>query len=225
MPELSVVMPVRNPRTSIWAAVESVLNQDVDLELIVVDDGSAREQRQVFIDLARLSQRVRVVQRATSGGIVAALNTGHDAARGTWRIKLDDDDRFEAGSLARLMAAARVHGEQHYCYGDTHLPVQGITHCPGAWWPGINRETHMTWYAILWPGALWGQARYWKPTHLPIYHEDWDFVLQLERLGVQGVHTPGVALHYWHDPAGGGLMNRARPYLPAIHRAIHERFG
>ena len=53
MPQISVIIPVRNARPYVEAAVQSVFAQaGVDLEVIVVDDGSTDETPQVCRDLA-----------------------------------------------------------------------------------------------------------------------------------------------------------------------------
>jgi glycosyltransferase involved in cell wall biosynthesis len=98
-PLFSVIMPTRNPGRYLAPAVESVLCQaGVDLELILVDDGttdgSIDELR------ARHDPRLRVVTGPRQG-IAACLNAGLDAARGSLIVRCDSDDLLPEGRLAR----------------------------------------------------------------------------------------------------------------------------
>jgi glycosyltransferase involved in cell wall biosynthesis len=84
-------------------AIRSVLAQDfADFELVIVDDGSTDDTRQVVEGFA--DPRVRYCYRP-NGGLSAARNTGARAARGALLTFLDDDDRFADGALARVAAA------------------------------------------------------------------------------------------------------------------------
>lgn len=224
MTEISIVIPVYNPRPTLWRTVESCVAQDVDSEIIIVDDGS--EKTAIIGDVRKAYPQVKLITKA-NGGIHDALNAGHDAASGEWRIKVDDDDWLATGCLERMLIALDGVDRQadYFAYGDTFQPLQQIVHKPGVWSPLLNYDQHRTWYAILWHSSWWGRVRYWKPDELPIYHEDWDFVRQLETAGCKGLYVSGVCLNYVYDPVGDSLMNRAQPYIPRIHEIVHERFG
>jgi len=73
-------------------------------EVVIVDDGSPDETRQV---LASLKARGLVDLRWESiphAGRAAALNRAFDLARGEFIFLLDDDDRIEPGALADIVA-------------------------------------------------------------------------------------------------------------------------
>ena len=81
-PDVSVVIPTR----SRWhllsgAALPSALEQeDVELEVIVVDDGSEDETPARLRELA--DPRLVVIRHETSRGVAVARNAGISAARG-----------------------------------------------------------------------------------------------------------------------------------------------
>ena len=81
-------------------AVESVLSQrcDVPLELLIVDDGS--EPAVAAIDDAR----VRILRLPRNYGISYALNAGLTQARYEWIARIDGDDLWRPGKLARQWA-------------------------------------------------------------------------------------------------------------------------
>lgn len=103
--EISLVMPVWRPHPD-WlvAAVMSALGQhDVDLELLVVDDGN---EVPVADLLAAVADRRMRVLRVPHGGVSAARNAGLAEARGAYVRFVDADDVAEPGSTARLRALA-----------------------------------------------------------------------------------------------------------------------
>lgn len=106
-PLVSVVIPAYNAACFLDLSIQSALSQaDVDLEVIVVDDGSTDNTRD------RLSgwrdPRLRSIHRA-NGGCAEALNTGIRAARGSYIAILDADDLWLPGKLARHIAFHRDH--------------------------------------------------------------------------------------------------------------------
>ena len=103
-PAVSVVMTVYNDFRFLDAAVDSVLAQDFrDLELIIVDDGNARDA--MFDALARRDPRIRIVVNPTNLGASAAANRGIESARGDIIARLDADDVAEPAWIGCLVAA------------------------------------------------------------------------------------------------------------------------
>ena len=89
---VSVIMPMRNARPFVADALRSVLRQDgVELEIIVVDDGSTDGSGDVV--RAMDDARIRMVI-GPGKGIAAAFNTGLAAARGELLARCDADDLF-----------------------------------------------------------------------------------------------------------------------------------
>jgi glycosyltransferase involved in cell wall biosynthesis len=104
---VSVVIPTRDrwPLLSTHALPSALGQEDVDLEVIVVDDGSSDGTSD---HVARLSDpRVRVVRHDTAQGPAAARNAGIAAARGDWIAFLDDDDLWSPRKLRTQVEAAR----------------------------------------------------------------------------------------------------------------------
>jgi glycosyltransferase involved in cell wall biosynthesis len=98
-PEVSIIIPTRNRwRLLSTHALPSALNQvDVDIEILVVDDGSVDETP---VRLSRITDpRLRVLPNTASPGVAGARNTGIAAARGAWVAFLDDDDLWAPGKL------------------------------------------------------------------------------------------------------------------------------
>jgi glycosyltransferase involved in cell wall biosynthesis len=99
-PLVTVVVPTHDRPGPLRRAVASALAQTmVDLEVVVVDDGS---QPPVALEP---DPRVRVLRHSAGRGLAASLNAGIRAARGRWIAHLDDDDVLLPHMLERSLEA------------------------------------------------------------------------------------------------------------------------
>jgi len=95
-PAISVLLPVGAARATTVEAVHSVLAQsEPDLELLVIGRDDVQALRERLPDDAR----IRLIARRAPG-IVGALNTGLQAARGRYVARMDDDDVADPHRLA-----------------------------------------------------------------------------------------------------------------------------
>ena len=100
---VSVVIPAYNAETYVKAAVESALRQThTNVEVVVVDDGSADGTRDVLASVS--DKRLRVVHQPNSG-VALARNSGIEIGRGPFVAFLDADDVWLPTKLARQLAA------------------------------------------------------------------------------------------------------------------------
>jgi glycosyltransferase involved in cell wall biosynthesis len=117
---VSVVIPTRNRRELLEVTLAAVLDQlAVDLEVVVVDDGS---DVPVAAVINNCDARVRVVRHPTSRGVAAARNTGIDAARYPWLAFTDDDDVWAPDKLtSQLDALSERSSARWSCVGDVQV--------------------------------------------------------------------------------------------------------
>ena len=102
--EISVIVPVFNRRHTIADAIASVQSQShADFELIVVDDGSTDDTKEVIA--SRRDPRIRLLVHDQNRGAAAARNTGLEAATGHYIAFLDSDDSWHPDKLKRQLAA------------------------------------------------------------------------------------------------------------------------
>jgi glycosyltransferase involved in cell wall biosynthesis len=89
---------MRNAQRYVRQAIESVLCQsDVELEVLVIDDGSTDQSAEI---VSRIEDpRVRMVP-GPCGGISVALNHGLDLAKGEFIVRCDADDVYPPDRLA-----------------------------------------------------------------------------------------------------------------------------
>jgi glycosyltransferase involved in cell wall biosynthesis len=117
MPEISVVIPTHNRRDLLSLTLRSVLRQrDVDLEVVVVDDGSGDDTPEF---LRRVTDpRVRVLRHAAPQGVSTARNHGIEEARGRWVAFLDDDDLWAPRKLSLQLEVLRT-SQRKWSYAGT----------------------------------------------------------------------------------------------------------
>ncbi len=113
-PAVSVIIPTRNRRGFLEQSARDALRQvDVELEVVIVDDGSTDAHAVRGIEM--LDPRISLVRHDLMCGVATARNTGLARARGTWLAFLDDDDRWAPTKLrAQLDAAAAAHASWAY---------------------------------------------------------------------------------------------------------------
>jgi glycosyltransferase involved in cell wall biosynthesis len=104
-PRLSVVVPTWNAVDTVGRGLESVLaERGVDLECVVVDDGSTDGTADVVEALARADPRIVLLRLPENAGVSNARNRGLGIARGDWIAFHDADDVMRPGGVAALMA-------------------------------------------------------------------------------------------------------------------------
>src|SRR4030095_4236833 len=102
---VSVVIPTHNRARLLPLTLFSVLRQqEVDLEVIVVDDGSTEDLRSAVGELN--DPRVRLLRHAPPQGVSVARNRGVAEASGRWVAFLDDDDLWAPNKLLMQVRAA-----------------------------------------------------------------------------------------------------------------------
>lgn len=92
-PTVSVILPVYNNQRYLKESISSILEQTYeDFELIIVDDGSDEDTREILKEQKDRDSRIRIIQNSENLGITKSLNRGIDEARGTYIARHDADD-------------------------------------------------------------------------------------------------------------------------------------
>ena len=104
-PDISVVMSVYNGAELIRESVDCILSQEeVNLELVVIDDGSTDGTGAILDDFALKDRRIRVVHQENTG-LTRALIRGCREARGKYIARHDCGDISFPRRLAELKEA------------------------------------------------------------------------------------------------------------------------
>ena len=110
MPIVSVIIPSYNAMNYITETLESVLAQTLaDIEIIVVDDGSTDNTRDIVKEYAHKDSRLTLVEQTNQFAGVAR-NNGMARATGSYLYFLDADDYIEKNALENLVNALERSG-------------------------------------------------------------------------------------------------------------------
>jgi glycosyltransferase involved in cell wall biosynthesis len=224
-PEVSVVLPTHNRPRLLALTLYSVLWQrGVDVEVIVVDDGSTEDVGTVVEGLQ--DARVRLIRHGRPQGVSAARNRGIAEASGSWIAFLDDDDVWAPDKLLAQLAAARK-GNHGWVYVGAVNVTEDLRVLGGA--PPATADEVVTGLcrANLIPGGCSGVAV--RRDLLPAepfdgsyrHFADWDLWIRLARLDrPAGVGRPlvGYRIH-------GGNASLDTVGMVAELDVIEERYG
>lgn len=125
---VSVVMPMFNAQATLERAVLSIVHQrGVEVELVCVDDGSTDGGLARLRQLAAVFPGIKVITQRHQG-IVAALNTGLEAAGHPLIARMDADDVAHPDRL-RLQAAFLLENPQVGVLGTRvrSFPAQAVS--------------------------------------------------------------------------------------------------
>ena len=195
-PAVSVVVPCHDLGLYLWEALGSALAQDdVDLEVVVVDDGSTDLVTAMVLERLQ-SPRIRVLKQ-TCRGLAEARNRGVAEARASYVCCLDADDRLRPGFLARAVgildqepdvgavsgAAWRFDGDDRVFRGDSvKLPELLVEN-------GIAQTS-------MFRREAWRQVGGYYAGFSVSGIEDWDFWIRIVERGFAVRAIPDVVMDY-----------------------------
>lgn len=238
-PLLSVVIPSYNHARYLRAAIDSVLAQDVELELLVGDDASTDESWAILQELT--DPRLRIWRNAENLGAHENLHRGLAQARGRWLAILNSDDRFAPGRLAQCVAL--LEAGSHDLVGSDIRLIDGEGEAVAShWWidafAGLKQvwqqtgdpvaallagNVYMTTSNFVFSRQLWQQL---APFGAQRYVHDYDFLLRALAAGARLGWIDRPLLDYrLHDrntiseqPLNANLEASAllREHLPAL---------
>lgn len=103
-PFFSIIIPAYNRAYILPETIRSIQEQSfTNWEVIVVDDGSKDNSRELVESLSIEDNRIRYVYQQNAERSVAR-NNGADHALGNYLMFLDSDDKYAAGHLEKLHA-------------------------------------------------------------------------------------------------------------------------
>jgi glycosyltransferase involved in cell wall biosynthesis len=123
---LSVIVPVYNERNTVGEIIRRMrpVELPIDLEIVVVDDGSVDGTDKVLAAIE--DSTVRVVSHPVNRGKGAAVRTGVEAARGDLILVQDADLEYDPQEWPRLVAPM-LQGRTRVVYGSRYIGERETT--------------------------------------------------------------------------------------------------
>jgi len=175
-------------------AVESVLLNDADYELTIVDDASSDETPRVVAELCDKYPHLRSIRHEQQRGVSRARNTGIASLDSTFVVLLDADDRlggdylFEANRV--LGAGADVANPDAILFGSE----SGRWPTPKASTLGMILKRNSIHYCSAFRRSWWSEVGGFDE-HVENW-EDYDFWIRVLARGARTHHVPGDHFYY-----------------------------
>lgn len=100
---VSIIVPIYNAEKVIKTCIESILNQTYkDLELLLIDDGSTDNSKNICTKYADIDGRVKYFHKK-NGGVSTARNYGLNNIKGDYVFFLDADDYLDNNAIECLV--------------------------------------------------------------------------------------------------------------------------
>ena len=229
-PEVTVVIPAFNAARWIVETIDSVAAQRVDVQIIVVDDGSTDGTAEV------VAQRFPEVQliRTGNAGVSAARARGTREAHGRYLKYLDADDLLTPDSLvAQCVLAEEVQADVVYGAWQRLEELDG-----GIWlrgeriarrWEDLSKHPALAFFRGLWcpTGAYLWRTAFVRECHpgwhaqLPVI-QDARFAFDAAVAGARFAYLDQVLAVYRTHSQGSVSTRSRRAYLLDLERHIRE---
>ena len=120
---ISVIVPFHNVDAYLEQCIESILTTDLEIELLLVDDGSTDGSLARLQEIAARERRVKLFHQKNAG-VSAARNAGIERARGEYMVFVDSDDEVRPGFIDKLVEAMADDGVSVALTGKVHQNLQ-----------------------------------------------------------------------------------------------------
>ncbi|MDK1030078.1 MAG: glycosyltransferase family 2 protein [Anaerolineae bacterium] len=99
---ISIIMPAKNASSYVGACIESIiLQEETNWELIVVNDNSSDSTKSIAENFGKVDTRISVIDNQ-GAGIIEALKTAYQHAKGEFVTRMDSDDVMPSIKLKEL---------------------------------------------------------------------------------------------------------------------------
>lgn len=222
---ISIVMPLYNQANVVGEAIRSVINQTFqDWELIVVDDCSTDNSKDVVKTFIYNDSRIRLVELSSNtGSPIVPRNQGITVAEGEYILPLDADDVLYPDCLTLLYQAMSMNlGDVVYPKVEFIGEKTGIFECP------VPTRREMRNRNCVVNTSLFKKCDWEKYGGYDINFshgdEDWAFWLNFLNEGKDFYQVPEVLLKYRVSSSGRCISNLARAEKKVQRAYLRQKY-
>ena len=215
----NVVIPCYNYGQYLEEAVHSVLLNDADYVVTIVDDASTDDTQAIAERLSREYQGITYLRHDDRLGSSAARNTGIAAVDSLFVVMLDADDRigpdylFQAEQLLR--SGCDVANPDAILFGasQSRWPVPDVMTLPQL------LKHNLVHYCSAFGWGYWAQVDGFDEKM--IYLEDYDFWIRLAEAGARIRKLPGD--HFYYRQHAGSKTNESDGMQPQLFAQLRQK--
>jgi len=105
MNKISIIIPTYNRASLLKRSLDSVVNQNSVLEVIIVDD-CGKDNTKSIVESYKEKLNIIYIRHSKNGGVNTARNTAIRNASGDWLVFLDDDDELVPNAINVISESA-----------------------------------------------------------------------------------------------------------------------
>ncbi len=224
--KLSVIVPAYNEGATIDTLLKRVLDTGVEMEVVVVDDGSSDSTPEILRSFES-DPRVVVVAHESNSGKGKAIRTGIAHVTGDVVLIQDADLEYDPGDYEVILREFDD-PEVSVVYGSRRLMKSNRMSSLSFFLGGVT----LTWIT----NALYGTGITDEPTcykafrsellrDLPLKCEGFEFCPEVTALvAKRGIRIKEVPIHYYPRLKSEGKKIRARHWFEAVGTLLAHRF-
>ncbi|MBO4828511.1 MAG: glycosyltransferase family 2 protein [Fibrobacter sp.] len=121
-PLISIIIPIYKVEQYLRRCLDSIISQTyLNLEIILVDDGSPDYCPQICDEYAAKDKRIKVIHKK-NGGLSDARNAGIGLATGEYLFFLDSDDELPLDAIKKMVNQVQQHTKAEVIVGKMYCP-------------------------------------------------------------------------------------------------------
>lgn len=106
MIDVSIIIPVYNAGNYLKRCVESLINQQFNIEILLIDDCSMDNSKDIAMRLEKEYEVVKLIELDRNSGVSNARNVGIKNAKGKYIMFSDADDWYELNAIKKMLDTA-----------------------------------------------------------------------------------------------------------------------
>ena len=208
-PKLGIVVPHYNQYDTLYMSVRTLLESNVDMKIVVVDDGSAPS----LVCAPPIPDKVTVININPNHGVQVARNTGFNYLlryHCEFILFSDSDVTWKPHALDKLVGAL-LKGSYAYCnwhWGDKEYvskPFNGLQ---------LQESNYISTMSVIKTNELLRYAGVFPFDESLTRLQDWDLWLTLLNEGCTGIHVPECL---FSTPFSEGGISNSPGYQEAVN--------